>query len=152
MNVDTPRLGEYEVVVIGAGLGGSTLAYRLAQRGVRVLVVEQGGFLSLPAREPGASVGRYIREFPPGLIVGGHSKFYGAAMYRLRENDFLATRHEAGDSPEWPITYADLEPYYCEVERLYRVHGSPAGDDSEPPRSADFPQPPYRMLRTSPVW
>jgi choline dehydrogenase-like flavoprotein len=143
VTANTARLAQtYDAVVIGAGLGGSTLAYRLAQRGVRVLVVEQGDFLPLPARKPGDSIGRYIRDFPAGLNVGGYSKFYGAAMYRMRESDFQATRHEAGDSPAWPITYADLEPYYCEAERLYRVHGSPVGDASEPPRSAAYPHPP----------
>jgi len=141
MTIDRPRQA-YDAVVIGAGLGGSTLAYRLAQRGVRVLVVEQGGFLPLPALKPGDPVGRYIRDFPSGLNVGGFSKFYGAAMYRMREHDFRATQHEAGESPQWPITYADLESYYCEVERIYRVHGSPIGDASEPPRSAHFPHPP----------
>lgn len=137
-----PQHQIYDVVVIGAGLGGSTLAYRLAERGVRVLIIEGGDFLPLPARKPSDPVGIYLRNFPSELNVGGRSKFYGAAMYRMRERDFQATRHEAGDSPAWPITYNDLEPYYCEAEKIYRVHGSPAGDPTEPPRSADFPHPP----------
>jgi choline dehydrogenase-like flavoprotein len=127
MIIDTPRRDRaYDVIVVGAGLGGSTLAHRLAGRGVRVLVVEQGDFLPSATLPAGAPVGRSIKEFPPGQNVGGFSKFYGAAMYRLREHDFRASTHEAGESPAWPITYADLEPYYCDVERLYRVHGSPA--------------------------
>jgi choline dehydrogenase-like flavoprotein len=143
MPIDTRgRARGYDAVIVGAGLGGSTLAYRLAQRGARVLVVEQGDFLPLPMRKAGDPVGRYIHDFPSGLNVGGFSKFYGAALYRMREHDFRQTRHEGGDSPVWPITYADLEPYYCEVERLYRVHGSPAGDASEPPRSTAYPYPP----------
>ena len=132
----------YDAIIIGAGLGGSTLAYRLAQRGVRVLIVEGGDFLPLPARKSSDPVGIYYKNFPSELNVGGRSKFYGAAMYRFRENDFRAISHEAGESPAWPITYSDLEPYYCEAERLYRVHGSPAGDPTEPPRSAAFPHPP----------
>ena len=143
MTANTPQLRPiYDAIVIGAGLGGSTLAYRLAERGVRVLVVEGGDFLPLPARKPTDPVGIYLRNFPSELNVGGRSKFYGAAMYRMRESDFRSTRHEAGDSPAWPITYNDLEPYYCQAEQLYRVHGSPAGDPTEPPRSADFPHPP----------
>jgi choline dehydrogenase-like flavoprotein len=63
-------------------------------------------------------------------------------MYRMRENDFLAIPHEAGVSPAWPITYDDLEPYYCEAERIYRVHGASEGDPTEPPRSFPFPHPP----------
>ena len=143
MTANTPQLRPiYDAVVIGAGLGGSTLAYRLAERGVRVLVVEGGDFLPPPARKAGDPVGIYMRNFSSELNVGGRSKFYGAAMYRMRESDFHSTSHEAGESPAWPITYHDLEPYYCEAERLYRVHGSPAGDRTEPPRSADFPYPP----------
>ena len=143
MNTSTPRLDPaYDAVVIGAGLGGSTLAYRLAQRGVRVLVVERGDYLDLPAPQRGEPVGMYIRDLPSGRNVGGFSKFYGAAMYRMRESDFCETAHEGGCSPAWPITYADLEPYYCQVEQLYHVHGSPQGDASDPPRSAAFPHPP----------
>jgi choline dehydrogenase-like flavoprotein len=130
-------------VVIGAGLAGSTLAYRLAGRGLHVLVVERGDFLRLSERQSNEPVGIHIRSFPsrPNL-VGGPTKFYGAAMYRMRENDFRSMKHEAGESPAWPITYGDLEPYYCEAERIYRVHGSTEVDPTEPPHSADFPYPP----------
>ena len=133
----------YDAVVIGAGLGGSTLAYSLARNGLRVLVIERGDFLRLPPRQPSDPVGVYIKRFPTEPnVVGGPTKFYGAAMYRMRENDFLATRHEVGESPAWPITYNDLEPYYCEAERLYRVHGSAESDPTEPPHSVSFPYPP----------
>ena len=82
-------------------------------------------------------------SFPHGLnVVGGQTKFYGAAMYRMRENDFLGIPHEAGVSPAWPITYDDLEPYYCEAERIYSVHGASEGDPTEPPASFPFPHPP----------
>jgi choline dehydrogenase-like flavoprotein len=74
--------------------------------------------------------------------VGGRTKFYGAALYRNRESDFRATQHEAGVSPAWPFGYDTLEPYYAEAETLYRVHGSPEGDPSEPRRSAPYPYPP----------
>jgi choline dehydrogenase-like flavoprotein len=142
----------YDAVVIGAGLGGSTLAYRLAQRGMHVLVLEKGDLLQLPPRRPGDPVGIYLKRFPAlvtreagpdGLnVVGGQTKFYGAAMYRMRESDFRAILHEAGESPAWPITYNDLEPYYCEAERIYRIHGASEGDPTEPPRSSPFPHPP----------
>ncbi len=133
----------YDAVIVGAGLGGSTLAYRLAQHGMHVLVLEKGDFLQLPPRQPGGPVGIYLKSFPENLsLVGGPSKFYGAAMYRMRESDFRAVPHEAGESPAWPITYDDLEPYYCEAERIYRVHGSSEGDPTEPPRSSSFPHPP----------
>jgi choline dehydrogenase-like flavoprotein len=138
--------GPYDAIVIGSGLGGATLAWKLAQRGARVLVVEQGGFVNGGPRKAGEPVGRYMcdligmGEEPFG--VGGQTKFYGAALYRLRESDFRAVEHEAGVSPAWPIAYADLEPFYAEAERLYRVHGAPDGDPSEPTRSCAYPHPP----------
>ena len=70
------------------------------------------------------------------------TKLYGAALYRMRESDFNAVEHENGISPAWPIGYSDLEPYYERAEKLYRVHGSAAGDMTEPPRAASFPHPP----------
>src|SRR5690348_10876446 len=104
--------GQYNAVVIGAGLGGATLAFQLARRGLRVLVVERGDYLNLPPREARDPIGVYLKSFPSRpLVVGGPTKFYGAAMYRLRERDFRKTVHESGESPEWPISYAELEPY-----------------------------------------
>ena len=143
----------YDAVVVGTGLGGSTLAYRLAQRGMHVLVLEKGDVLQLRPYQLGEPVGVNVKSFPAiaakemsfphGInIVGGQTKFYGAAMYRMRENDFLGISHEAGVSPAWPITYDELEPYYCEAERIYRVHGASQGDPTEPPRSFPFPHPP----------
>jgi choline dehydrogenase-like flavoprotein len=137
--------GVYDAVIVGTGLGGSTLAYRLGQRGLRVLVVERGDFLRPLTRKPDDPVGLSMASFRArgvSLPVGGQTKFYGAAMYRLRESDFRAIRHEAGESPAWPIAYSDLEPYYNEAEQLYRVHGASDGDPTEPPHSSGFPYPP----------
>ena len=136
------------------GWGGSTLAYRLAHRGMHVLVLEKGDVLQLPPRQPSDPVGIYFKSLPAlvargeagpwGLnVVGGQTKFYGAAMYRMRESDFRAIQHEAGESPAWPISYNDLEPYYCEAERIYRVHGASEGDPTEPPRSSPFSTSPF---------
>jgi len=101
----------YDAVVIGTGLGGSTLAYRLAQRGMHVLILEKGDVLQLRPHQLGEPTGINVNSFPAlaakemsfphGLnIVGGQTKFYGAAMYRMRENDFLGIPHEAGVSPK----------------------------------------------------
>ena len=133
----------YDAIVVGAGLSGGTLAYRLAKRDLRVLVLERGDFLRLPPWRAGDPIGIHIRSAPARpSVVGGPTKFYGAAMYRMRESDFRAIRHEAGESPAWPITYNDLEPYYCEAEELYRVHGSTEEDPTEPPHSVSYPNPP----------
>ncbi len=74
-------------------------------------------------------------------VVGGNTKVYGASLPRFREADFDAVEHEEGTSPAWPFTYADLEPYYAEAERIYRVHGTTGEDPTEPWRSTPFPYP-----------
>ncbi|NBD14043.1 MULTISPECIES: GMC oxidoreductase [Corallococcus] len=134
----------YDVIVIGSGPGGSTLAHGLARRDCKVLVVEQGDFLKPEPTRDGQQT-TFIGEYQRRRIrynVGGESKFYGAALYRLRESDFGAKRTEHGESPAWPVSYSELERYYDEGERLYAVHGSPEGDPTEPPRSKPFPHGP----------
>ncbi len=146
--VKEPR-HRYDVIIIGSGPGGSTLAYQLSRFGHQVLVVERGVFLRPGRRNAEDPVGKYL----PHLIsnrdggrsfVGGETKFYGAALYRMRESDFRAVEHERGFSPAWPISYSDLEPYYERAEVIYRVHGSSDGDPSEPPRARPFPYPPIK--------
>src|SRR5262249_33883267 len=65
--------------------------------------------------------------------VGGNTKFYGTALFRLRKQDFGDIRHHGGISPSWPISYEDLERYYTEAERLYQVHGNRGEDPTAPP-------------------
>ncbi|MEM7768711.1 MAG: GMC family oxidoreductase [Pseudomonadota bacterium] len=133
----------YDAIIIGSGMGGSAVALRLAQSGRKVLIVERGDWLPKP-KLADRNVFLYDIQAPEDdfEIVGGRSKYYGAALYRFRETDFEARDFENGHSPAWPIGYADLEPYYGEAERLYRVHGAPDGDPSEPPRSAPYPHEP----------
>lgn len=145
------------VVIVGSGMGGGTLAWGLAQRGVDVLVLERGDYLP---REPqnwspeAVFVERRYKpsemwvdddgqEFSPGVhyVVGGNTKVYGSSLPRLREEDFEETLYPSGLSPAWPFRYADLEPYYRQVEELFRVHGTTGEDPSEPWRSSDFPFP-----------
>jgi choline dehydrogenase-like flavoprotein len=149
----------YDVIIIGTGAGGGTLAHRLAPSGKRILVLERGGYLP---REPENwdskevfGKERYLADtehwiddedgspFHPHqqYFVGGNTKFYGAILFRLRERDFDQVAHYGGVSPAWPISYADLEPYYTEAERLYLVHGRAGEDPTDPPRSGPFPYP-----------
>jgi choline dehydrogenase-like flavoprotein len=67
---------------------------------------------------------------------------YGAALYRLRKEDFGSITHQDGISPAWPLGYDDLEPYYTKAEQLYQVHGARGEDPTEPPASAPYPCPP----------
>ncbi len=146
-----------DVVIVGSGMGGGTLAWGLAQRGISTLVLERGDFLP---REPENwspeavfAERRYKpdekwldeqgREFSPGVhyVVGGNSKVYGASLPRFRERDFVETVYPGAISPAWPFSYADIEPYYCDAEALYKVHGKTGEDPSEPWRSREYPYP-----------
>ena len=84
------------------------------------------------------------KPFQPQIhyFVGGATKFYGAALYRLRERDFGELKHHDGISPAWPIEYAVMEPYYTQAEQLYQVHGARGEDPTDPPASAPYPFPP----------
>ncbi len=147
----------YDVIIIGSGAGGGTLAHRLAPSGKRILLLERGGWLP---REPENWLAqdvfvenRYVspetwydakgKPFQPQIhyFVGGATKLYGAALYRLRREDFGELRHHDGISPAWPISYDELEPYYTQAEQLYQVHGARGEDPTEPPSSAPYPHP-----------
>ena len=148
----------YHVIIIGTGAGGGTLAYRLAPSGKKILLLERGDFLPREKEnwDPDAVfvANRYTTRdtwydsgghaFQPGThyFVGGATKVYGAALYRLRRQDFGEIKHHGGVSPAWPIGYEELEPYYSEAERLYQVHGQRGADPTEPPASAPYPHPP----------
>jgi choline dehydrogenase-like flavoprotein len=145
----------YDVIVIGSGPGGASLAQRLAPTGKRILLIERGDYLPRSAANWDSQTvfvdGAYQAketwhdsagaEFHPGLhyFVGGNSKVYGAALFRLRERDFEEIVHEDGISPAWPLKYDAFEPYYAEAERLFHVHGAAGEDPNEPWRSGEFP-------------
>ena len=146
-------LARYDAVIIGSGAGGATLAYQLGRNGLKVLIAERGERLQPQVGLDTRNVGRFLYHEVKASdeylsFVGGQTKFYGAALYRFRESDFDEVQHESGVSPSWPISYADLEAYYDQAEGLYRVHGSPEGDPSEPPRSRPYP---YERLPQDPL-
>jgi len=148
---------QYDVIIIGTGAGGGTLARHLASSGKKILLLERGDWLP---REPqnwdGAAVfeqNRYVspdtwydkdgRSFQPQVhyYIGGATKLYGAALYRQRKEDFGELRHYDGISPAWPISYDEMEPYYTKAEQMYQVHGARGEDPIEPPYSAPYPFP-----------
>jgi choline dehydrogenase-like flavoprotein len=143
-----------DLAIVGAGVGGATLAWALRGSGARILVLERGDFLprewqNWSPREIHHE-SRYRNSDPwigpdgeavvPGNYhyVGGSSKLYGATMPRFRESDFTEVQTQDGPSPGWPISYAELEPYYGQAEELYWVHGDD-GDPSGPWRSRPYP-------------
>lgn len=147
----------YDVIIIGTGAGGGTLASKLAPTGKKVLILERGDFMPLEEQNR-SNVDVFKKEryhapeqwydiagepFSPqtNYAIGGNTKIYGSVLMRMRERDFETVTHQEGVSPEWGLKYQDFEPYYTEAEQLYKVHGQIADDPTEPFRSADYPYP-----------
>ncbi|MGB3135807.1 MAG: GMC family oxidoreductase, partial [Nodosilinea sp.] len=151
----------YDVIIIGTGAGGGTMAHQLASTGKRILILERGDFLPRE-KENWDPVevyqkGRYYtdsetwidkegEEFNPSTCywVGGNTKVYGAALLRLREEDFDTVQHQDGVSPAWPLGYSDFAPHYDEAEKLFDVHGQRGEDPTEPFRASEYPYAPVR--------
>ena len=148
----------WDVIIIGSGMGGATLACALAPSGKRILVLERGERLTPSDKDRDADAifrtghfrsgemwhDRKGTPFSPGnyAMVGGNSKFYGAALIRYREEDFSPIEHLGGTTPGWPIPYSELEPYYSKAEALFQVCGKAGDDPTEPPRSKSYPKGP----------
>ena len=144
----------YDVIIIGTGAGGGTLAHRLATSRKRILLLERGGYVPREKENwesyavevenryhnTGPWYDKHGDEFLPGAhyFVGGNTKFYGAALIRMRKQDFGQVAHSGGVSPAWPISYDDLEPYYTQAEHLYHVHGARGADPTEASASAPY--------------
>jgi choline dehydrogenase-like flavoprotein len=147
----------YDIIIVGTGAGGGTLAYGLASTGKRILMLERGGYLPRE-RDNWSSAAVFNQNrykapetwhdkdghaFHPGThyFVGGNTKFYGAVLLRMRERDFTEVQHQDGVSPAWPLGYADFAPYYLKAEALYHVHGTRGADPTEPPEANPYPYP-----------
>jgi len=159
----------YDAIIIGTGAGGGTLALHLAQAGKKILILERGPFMPQEKLNWDTSAvfldNRYHtkeiwqdkngKDLHPqqSYFVGGQTKVFGAAMFRMRAEDFGVIYHQGGISPAWPISYADMEPFYTRAEELFHVHGDlgsapavPAGyrsgfDPTEPFHSKKYPFP-----------
>src|ERR1051325_9679597 len=145
----------YDVIIIGTGAGGGTLVHTLASTGKSILVLERGDYVRREkANWDSRAVnveGKYQtkeewrdKDGKPlhphtNYYVGGNTKFYGSALFRLRERDFEEIRHHGGTSPAWPIRYADLERYYTQAEYLYHVHGERGKDPTDPWATCPYP-------------
>lgn len=145
-----------DIVIIGSGVGGATVAHQLAGLGRKVLILERGDFLPNEPENSDADavflqaryktrdvwVDRDGHGYRPGqyYYVGGHTKFFGTAMFRFRESDFDQGQMDGSPSPAWPVSYAELAPFYARAEQLFGVRGQAGTDPTEPPREA-FPHP-----------
>jgi len=162
----------YDVIIIGTGAGGGTLAYALASTGKRILMLERGGYVprekdNWSTRAVNVEAKYNTKEVwsdkdgkplhpHTNYYVGGNTKFYGAALFRLREQDFGELKHHGGVSPAWPVSYAEMEPYYTRAEQLYQVHGERGVDPTDPWASGPYPHPTVshepRMQQLSDDW
>ncbi|MGV0029075.1 GMC oxidoreductase [Phormidesmis priestleyi] len=147
----------YDVIIIGTGAGGGTLACKLAPTGKKILVLERGDFLVKESSElantevfkkeqfhaPEQWYDHQGEPFSPQTqyAVGGNTKLYSGVLMRMRDRDFEEVQHQDTISPAWPLTYRDFEPYYTEAEKLYQVHGNSDNDPTEPPHSEAYPYP-----------
>ncbi|MEM9263652.1 MAG: GMC family oxidoreductase, partial [Pseudomonadota bacterium] len=149
--------GSYDIVIIGSGAGGATIAQRLAPTGKSILILERGDRLPVePSNWNAYDVfvkhryrtneqwrDRKNRRFHPTTHywVGGNTSFYGSALFRFRKNDFEEVQHGDGISPRWPISYTDLKPYYYEAEKLWNVHGTRGEDPTDDADAPPYPRP-----------
>ncbi|EKV00039.1 choline dehydrogenase-like flavoprotein [Leptolyngbya sp. PCC 7375] len=145
----------YDIIIVGTGAGGGTLAQKLAPTGKRILILERGTGMALEEQNPAgvdvlkktkyhASEQWYDQSGEPfspqtNYAIGGNTKIYGASLMRMRDRDFGAVKYQDGVASAWPIQYADLEPYYTAAEQLYQVHGDPGKDPTEPNHSSAYP-------------
>lgn len=144
----------YDIIIIGTGAGGGTMAYALAPTGKKILILERGDYL--PRERENWSTEAVFKQkryqahetwyyngepFRPQIHywVGGNTKLFGGALFRLREADFGEIQHVGGMSPAWPIGYEYFASYYTRAEHLYNVHGERGVDPTEPPSNDPYP-------------
>ncbi|CAN7455004.1 GMC family oxidoreductase [Rhizobium sp. LjRoot30] len=147
-----------DIVIIGSGIGGSTVAAGLAATGADILILEAGNHIEdRPENRDQRAIfqrGHFRPKefwyeadgtaFNPGNYynVGGNSKFYGAVLVRYRKEDFEEMAHLEGVSPAWPFPYEELEPWYSQAEQMYQVRGALGEDPTEPAHSLPYAFPP----------
>lgn len=174
MTVDQPKYktsDEVDFVIVGSGAAGGVLAKELSTNGFRVVVLEQGPYLTeadfthneieilsldkltnhpklqpTTVRKTPDEKAKPQRALVYGRCVGGTSVHFTANYWRFHEIDFIE-RSKVGSIPgatlvDWPIGYSDLEPYYTKVEWEIGVSGLAGASPFDPPRSKPYPMPP----------
>ena len=148
----------YDIIIVGSGAGGATLAYALADTGKSILILERGEPLPIEAdnwssravfidrkyRTREQWLDKHGKAFIPNTHywAGGNTSFYGAALMRMKKRDFAEVPHAGGVSPAWPVSYAQMQPWYDQAEALWEVHGERHVDPQDQPNDAPFPHPP----------
>lgn len=147
----------YDLIIIGSGAGGGTLALRMAKTGKKILILERGQHLPVEPQnwDPKAVfvdrryrtteewVDKDDKTFVPNTHywVGGNTSFYGAALMRMKRRDFEAVEHSSGLSPAWPLSYEDMKPWYAEAETLWKAHGQRGIDPNDELNDPPYPYP-----------
>jgi choline dehydrogenase-like flavoprotein len=137
----------FDIIIVGSGAGGGTLAQKLAETGKSILILERGEHLPREAENWDSKAvfidrryrtkeqwyDRRGKPFTPNTHywVGGNTTFYGAALMRLRKGDFDEVVHKGGVSPAWPVKLDEMAPYYAQAESAWRVHGARGVDPTE---------------------
>jgi len=149
---------EYDIIIIGSGVGGGTIALELAKTGKKILIIERGDklpiekenwnprevFIKKRYRAQETWIDKKGREFRPNTNywLGGNSTFYGAALMRMKRQDFNEVKHYGGEiSPEWPLDYDDFAPFYKKAEKLWNVHGQRGIDPNDEINDPPYPYP-----------
>lgn len=148
----------YDIILIGSGCGGGTIAGRFAGSGLKVLLLERGRVL--PQEDQNVAGTDLFRKdryhaaekwfgtdgdpFSPQTIqaIGGNTKIWGAVLERMREREFSGLTLQEGPTLDWGLRYEDFAPWYDKAEVLYRVHGVAGADPTAPPRSGAYPAAP----------
>ncbi len=146
--IDTVKAQKWDVIVIGTGIGGGTVGRALAEKGLKVLFIEQGPAGHRAEQTPldlemGDPVARSLRGFwpdpvsarisgrdvsflaPLGAGLGGSSSFYAATLERPEPHDLDHSRARPHPTGGWPVSYAHMQPYFDRAEALYHVSGQP---------------------------
>ena len=147
----------YDIVIVGSGAGGGTLAYALAPTGKSIVIIERGAVLPIEADNWSPSavfvdrkyqtrenwIDQNDKPFSPHTHywAGGNTSFYGAALMRMKHRDFEEVQHAGGVSPAWPVSYAEMAPWYAEAEQLWEVHGERHIDPCDQPDDPPYPFP-----------
>ena len=144
----------YDLIVVGTGAAGATLAAELASSGLNVLLLERGHQLPIEDQNV-ADVGLFRKDryhpkeqwfgtdgdpFSPQTIyaLGGNTKIWGGVLERMREKEFEGLALQEAHAPAWGLRYQEMAPWYDQAEARYRVHGRSGVDPTEPQRQADY--------------
>lgn len=139
---------EHDVCIIGSGFAGIYLGLKLAEGGLRTLILEAGAFPVAGSRPEGNAElfpvetegeFRFPVDETRAIAVGGASSRWSGVCARFLPTD-LRSRSEFGLFTDWPIRYSDLESYYCEAERALEVRGTVYRQGAEPPRNCAYPR------------